>query len=646
MPDEKEVLGFELEFLADTKVLERLKKILGETFENTKNLEEAIKALKDSAKGYDLNFKNATKAGKASAKVFAEQRDKLLQVANALKEVKTQETTLNNFRKKFGLKKEGVYDGKSTAQESAKKRAGELTQKSSFYKDGELAFSRDVYSKIAKEGNKTIKTSEVWKDGETLEKVVEKTTYALEELPEDIQAVVDDLYKIKSQIKPDATGKAVETKTYRQVVDQNGKRITRNVTTVDGQVSSYSTSEKAIKEKPIEQEAKKDINKKLGKSNTSKFLSRVKNIVIYRLVRVAMSAITKGVNEGFELLSSNNSAYKDVINSLKASTTALSVTFAQLLLPIAESLSSVLEGLTTKLIDSANAIALQQAMLNGEQKYFKLSKKSIDEYAKSLSNANKSLSQLDKFATLSQGKPLLGTWEDVSSSTEKEIENAKQISHNYKAIYAVANALLKVLEWIGEVILWVSNLSDGWKTVLGVGVIAAIAGIIIGVNKLSSVISIAFSKPLLLGFIAALYLIVKILTSDLPKGIKIVSAALLGIATILAFIVALGLGGKAKVGLALGAAIAATAGLAVAGIGSLSNNSTSPDTGASQASYNNSLASGASEFSSNEPVYNEYQSGRKAQVFTSTSVVELDGNKVGKALTKTVFSYGAKGGYL
>lgn len=637
MPDEIEVLGFELDFLTDTTVLEKLKKILGETFENTKNLEEAIKALNKSAKGYELNASRSKDEEKSKA--YLKQRDNLLQLAKALDNVKTKQIALNNLNKKFGFKKEGV-DVKSTAQESAKNITGKITQKSSFYKDGDLAFSRDVYSKIAKEGNKTIKTSEVWKDGETLEKTIEKTTYSLEELPETIQAVVNDLYEIKSQTKPDITGKPVETKTYRQVVDENGKRITRNVTTVDGQVSSYSTSEKTLE---------KTIEKTLGKSkssNTSKFLSRVKNIVIYRLVRVAMSAITKGVNEGFELLSSNNSAYKDVINSLKASTTALSVTFAQLLLPIAESLSTALEGLTTRLIDSANAMALQQAMLNGEEKYFKLSQKSIDEYAKSLSNANKSLSQLDKFATLSQGKPLLGTWEDVSSATEKEKENSKQISHNYQAIYVAANAVLKVLEWIGEVILWVSNLSDGWKTVLGVGVLAAIAGIIIGVNKLSSVISITFSKPLLLGFIAALYVIAKILTSELPKGIKIVSTALLGIATTLAFITALIPGGKARIIPALAAATFATAGLAVAGIGSLSNNSTSPDTGSSQVSYDSPLASGGALASNDQDLYNNVQMSRTVTTQTSTSDVYLDGNKVGKTLTKTVFSYGAKGGYV
>jgi hypothetical protein len=623
MPEDKEVLGFELEFLADTKVLERLKKILGETFENTKNLDKAIQALKDSANGY--NLKSLTTQNEQQAKSYEKQKDNLLKLARALDNVKTKQIALNNLNKKFGLKKEGVFDGKSTAQESAKNITGKITQKSSFYKDGDLAFSRDVYSKIAKEGNKTIKTSEVWKDGETLEKTIEKTTYSLEELPEAIKAVVNDLYKIKSQTKPDATGKAVETKTYRQVVDENGKRITRNVTTVDGQVSSYSTSEKAIEEK-------------LGKSkssHTSKFLSRVKNIVIYRLVRVAMSAITKGVNEGFELLSTNNSAYKDVINSLKASTTALSVTFAQLLLPIAESLSSVLEGLTTKLIDSANAMALQQAMLNGEQKYFKLSKKSIDEYAKSLSNANKSLSQLDKFATLSQGKPLLGTWEDVSSSTEKEIENVKNYSFVLDTIKTTIQNIALVFSGIGWLIIQISKLSETWQKILGGGIYTALIGIGILISKPLAIITtiIAWSNALR-----------KIWESEIPTAFKIATTAAATLAAVLAVAAALIPGGKIKVALALGAGAATAAALANYGIGSLFV--PKEDTGASQASYDNPLASGASEYSSNEPVYNEYQSGKKAQVSTSTSDVYLDGNKVGKTLTKTVFSYGAKGGYL
>lgn len=574
MPEDKEVLGFELEFLADNNELEKIQKLLQETNGDVEKLRKAIGFLNRDWglwKGNSTRSKDPIKKEEWSKKAKA-----LKKVADELRDSNDQIKTYNEIVS---------FVPGSTKNNIAKEKVDNIN-------------IADIIDK---------KFQNVIKD-ENLKKTTTK------------------FYKNSDE--------PIERKTYQTKTKEKGKIYTRNVVT-EGEniISSNETID--------------DINKKLGKGGgASKFLSRVKNIVVYRLVRVAMSAITKGVNEGFELLSSNNSAYKDVINSLKASTTALSVTFAQLLLPIAESLSSVLEGLTTRLIDSANAMALQQAMLNGEQKYFKLSKKSIDEYAKSLSNANKSLSQLDKFATLSQGKPLLGTWEDVSSSTEKEIENAKQISHNYKAIYAVANALLKVLEWIGEVILWVSNLSDGWKTVLGVGVLAAIAGIIIGVNKLSSVISIAFSKPLLLGFIAALYVIAKILTSELPKGIKIVSAALLGIATILAFITALIPGGQARIIPALSAAIFATAGLAVAGIGSLSKNSTSPDTGASQASYDNPLASGGALASNDQDLYNNVQRSRTVTTQTSTSDVYLDGNKVGKTLTKTVFSYGAKGGYL
>lgn len=633
MPDEIEVLGFELDFLADTTVLEKLKKVLGETFENTQNLKEAIKALNKSAKAYELNASRSKDEEKSKA--YLKQRDNLLKLANALDNVKTKQIALNNLNKKFGFKKEGV-DVKSTAQESAKNITGKITQKSSFYKDGDLAFSKEVYSKIAKEGNKTIKTSEVWKDGETLEKTIEKTTYALEELPETIKAVVNDLYKIKSQTKPDITGKPVETKTYRQVVDENGKRITRNVTTVDGQVSSYSESEKAIEEK-------------LGKSkssNTSKFLSRVKNIVIYRLVRVAMSAITKGVNEGFELLSSNNSAYKDVINSLKASSTALSVTFAQLLLPIAEGLSTVLEGLTTRLIDSANAMALQQAMLNGEQKYFKLSKKSIDEYAKSLSNANKSLSQLDKFATLSQGKPLLGTWENVSSASKEEIKNAKETNNQFsklqKSLIVIADALIAIADFI----LKINNLSKDWGTTLGVGVASAIVALTVALMTFSTKFSKLKGTAIIIG--SLIYTMGKILNSDLHPAIQAISVALLGVATIAAFIAALVPGGKIKVTSALLAAGTATAGLAVVGASEAGRNwaNKNVDTGASQVSYDSPLASGGALASNDQDLYNNVKMSRTVTTQTSTSDVYLDGNKVGKTLTKTVFSYGAKGGYL
>lgn len=636
MPDEIEVLGFELDFLTDTKVLEKLKKILGETFQNTKNLEEAIKALNKSAKGY--NLKALTTQNEQLAKSYEKQKDNLLKLAKALGTKKTKQIALNNLNKKFGLNKEGVFDNKKQTEKYIPE--GKLSSTTKFYKEGKIDPSKikETYkTREVGQGQIFEKTTTVV-DNE-LSKTVEKVKKPFIKLTDDILEVIKNEDNLKkATLKALDTGEIVYRKYYKQVKEEDGKRVTHDVVMQGENVVSSNKNYSdipPIKEKPVEQEAKKDINKKIGKSNTSKFLSRVKNIVVYRLVRVAMSAITKGVNEGFELLSSNNSAYKDVINSLKASTTALSVTFAQLLLPIAESLSTALEGLTTRLIDSANAMALQQAMLNGEEKYFKLSKKSIDEYAKSLSNANKSLSQLDKFATLSQGKPLLGTWEDVSSATEKEIENTK----NYSFILDTIKTTVESIAWAFEGIIWliskISNLSETWKKILGVDITAALITIGMAVSPVLGIIT---------SIITATNALKKVWDSDIPKAFKIATSSAIALAAVLAVITALLPGGKAKAVLALGTGAATAAALADYGIGSLFV--PKEDTGSSQASYDSPLASGGALASNDQDLYNNVQMSRTVTTQTSTSDVYLDGNKVGKTLTKTVFSYGAKGGYV
>lgn len=612
MPDEKEVLTLELQVLAKYDKLEKIQNILAEAGDDAKALDKAIKkigALKNLSKGPFLKAKDPIKI------------QKWQQLVKAYKLI---EESLNNRNKQkgtitkiLGFGKEQVY---VKPQESAKPiKNGKLTKVAIYYKDDEIDSTSKTYTKVSKDKNKKIVTSETWKDGE-LKSDVKKITYSLTKLPKQFDKLLDNKNLIKQQTKTDAFGNPVEYKTYQR--KKLFSKKTQQINTVDDQIVSFT-----------EEEA--------GGGKLNNFVKRIKNIVLYRLVRVAMSAIAKGVGEGFQLLASNNSAYKNVMADLKSSTTALSITFAQMLLPIAQTLSTALQSLSTRFVEIGNAIALNQAMLNGETKYFKISQKAIDDYAKSLQNANAALTQLDKFATLSQGSPLLGSYEDVTNASDEEIKSAQKMTSIFENLKTQVDEITESFKNFGQTIKTISEFSEGLKSILKVGLVTALVLIATNITKVKALfVSFRVEIALLLVMFTVLS---EIASSKMPNALKILLAALVTLAGVLTYLVVATdtFTGAAKVAHAIGAAVAA-----VTALGGLALAKNKYDSGVSEAtSYDSGLASGNTLTSTNDAAYNAIQGNSRVQVSTTTSDVILDGHKVGKALTKNVFYYGAKAGY-
>ena len=345
-----------------------------------------------------------------------------------------------------------------------------------------------------------------------------------------------------------------------------------------------------------------------------------------------MSAITKGINEGFSLLSTSNGAFKDILVDFKTASMSLSVTFAQLLAPAAQVLSSSLKGVTADLIAMSNAMSLNEARAKGETQYFKLSQEAIDEYSKSLINANKSLTELDKFATLSENKPLLGSWETI---TDETVENSQQYSFSLETIYTTIKAISEVFKGFIDIIVWINNLSKEWKIILGVGITAALIAIGIAASPITAIITS------IIAITTALY---TVWSSDMPKAFKIATTVAMGLAAVLAVVAALMPSGLAKVTLAIDAGAATLA--ALGGVIMASENReptiTTPniDTGDSVLdnnalnNYTNGLEGGkVADLNNIQP-----------QASTSIAPIILDGHAVGKAISTTVYSFGNKNG--
>lgn len=641
MPDDKEVLGFSLEFTTKAKGLENVKKMLDGTLKDIDATTKAIKRLNQLFGAWSgLSTINKNRGNTEEANRYKEMAKNAKVVRDSLKVKLDAEKALLSTTKIPSASKEKVgekvFDSKDSAPEIgvSKDIRGELVKKvTTFGEDNE--FVEEFYKEINDTVDKITETVIKTKSDEivsTTEKYKKKSTYD--------PASFEGIGKVIST-KVDALTKDVIQTTEERIGDLVNKRIYKNGV-LDKTTTYYKPLKKEAKEKTtpttgvakiVEKlNPKAALDEKKTKTSFSRFTARVKNIVFYRVVRVAMSAITKGINEGFSLLSTSNGAFKDILVDFKTESMSLSVTFAQLLAPAAQVLSSSLKGVTADLIAMSNAMSLNEARAKGETQYFKLSQEAIDEYSKSLVNANKSLTELDKFATLSENKPLLGTWETI---TDETVENSQQYSLSLETIYATIKVVSKVFKGFIDMLVWINNLSTEWKVILGAGITAALIAIGIAASPITAIITS------IIAITTALY---TVWSSDMPKAFKIATTVAIGLAAVLAVVAALMPSGLAKVTLAVGAGAATLT--ALGGVIMASENReptiTTPtiDTGNSVLdnsalnNYTNGLEGGkVADFNDIEP-----------QASTSIAPIILDGHAVGKAIATTVYSFGNKNG--
>lgn len=634
MPSEMETIGFNLKFLTDTKALEKLKEILGEDFEKTEKLQEAIKRLNKIANVYNnLTAKNYEKTGnKEKAKEYKDLAQNLKLVASMLDNVITKETTLMALSRVSKKKGETFTPEKS----SLSRELDDTTYTVAPY----VAQTKTTLSKDGSEIEEVIEKGVVEIDGAFYNQVV-KT------IDGEIKSITQKTDRLNASYKSsDFKGVSSAEKILSTKINQATGLITQSTmervgdyivsrTYKDGILSSTKEMFKPTKPpkdtkpskepKELKEPKEKDILKNL---KLNKFIDRVKNIVVYRLVRVIMSAMAKAFKEGFELLSASSPAAKNAMVELKSATVSLQVTLAQLLLPIVQQVSSLFYSFSSNLLNSANAAALLSAQAKGQTKYFQLSQEAIDEYSKSLQNANSSLSQLDKFATLSNNKPMLGQWVEITEESTKE---AKKYQGVLTRITQVVNLIVEAISGVLQVLVWISQLTEKERKILG----SAIISILLVISMLS--LNISASWLAIGGLITGLVIL---LNSDLAPALKFILGLALAVATAFAIISALSPAGTTKVMAAL--ISASLVGATIYSVASQSGNSlnySTPDIGQNEASANYSA------YGNNLPTgFNAGYATPNYSIQSTAGNVYLDGHKVGTATAPYVKIANTKAG--
>lgn len=368
----------------------------------------------------------------------------------------------------------------------------------------------------------------------------------------------------------------------------------------------------------------KNVEKGFKGITSGKLFKRIGSIITYRIARSIMSGITNGAKQGFSLLSQDNEALSNIMSQFDEIKTTLQVSFAAVLIPIAEALATALEPIANELLDFANAMSLANAQAKGESQYYKLSSDSIKEYAKSLKQANQQLSQLDKFATLSgSNSAKLGTWESVDDLLPEDEDIAEKYKTTTDFFLNLSDTIKDVMKSIGEVFVW---FGENIKTII------TLAGLLISaVNPIAGAI---------IGFGAA--------ALGTSTEAKILGSSMLALA-----------GGFIGVGIAkafaanpfYGAAVGVAAGAMVGVITSIASSlgtSGSVNTNTSSGTDLSSLSETSSLYSTSD-LYAGIEASTSKGVSSSNMTVKgdvyIDGQKAGRVMENYVYTEGKRVGH-
>lgn len=378
------------------------------------------------------------------------------------------------------------------------------------------------------------------------------------------------------------------------------------------------------KERKAQERNRKETQKQLQKPFTSGLLKKVGGIITYRITRTIITAFTNAFKQGFSLLKDDNNIVGDLSTTFQSIGTTFSVSMTTLVIPILQSLSTVIEPIAGEFLNLANSISYA---LSDNETYFRLSKEKIDEYAKSLKNANSQLSQLDKFATLTGTKKV-----DLGDYISKTDTSDERVFEDVANIDKYSN----IINFIDNVADYVKKLTDAFSK-LGIGGVAAIGGITLGLATLVGAVNPVVTA--LIG-LTGVFLSSSTEMNVLSTALVALSGALIGV----------GIAKHFAINPINGALGGIAAGLAVAGV--VNTLSGGINTGSSslnpRSSYNVGGLSGEIGNDGSDVAMRVATQSEKSASGGSGQVqgdVYLDGEKVGKIITPNVYKNGVRSGY-
>lgn len=580
----------------------------------------AIKRMTDSAFPDENKINKATQALKVYSNLLNEVNSKITKLQSASTSIPNFETT--------GLSEQDVKNANNIGKSISIPSGAKLIQESYLTNaKGEQTWVGIFQQFVEEDGKRLVKTYK--QIGDEIRVETNKIRKGFVGHTAADNPLIGELYKTK--LNPENNDVIQWTK------ELNGNlQITRKY--INGVLVDTQKLIKAEKKPKQEPKPEPEPIPTPKKNSFDKFIARVKNIVVYRLVREVMSAVQKSITEGFNLISVNNSSVKNMLTEFKASSVSLSVSLSTMLLPIMQSLSSLLNTIGMQFIDVANEMSRQNAIAKGQATYYKINKDAVNDYAKSLTQLSGNLSQLDKFATLSgTNTPILGGNVDIAEQSGITEESQGKLKLFQKILKGIGNLISYVEENFDKVI---NTIKTFILLIVGSQIAIGISNLVKGFGSILDFIkNIKIQSLLLYGGLAMLAVA---FTSDLPIAIKALVGALGGLAIALSIIVGLKEATTKSVGaiISIGAILGAVAGLASGVANLIDSGSSATSSDLSSATNISSLMGGVASSGSYSQSVSVAGGSNSVQ-----GDVYLDGYKVGNILSQRINTNFTKAGY-
>lgn len=194
--------------------------------------------------------------------------------------------------------------------------------------------------------------------------------------------------------------------------------------------------------KGLGEEAKKVSSKSGG---LGQFASALKRVALYRFIRAIIKEISQAFQEGIKNVALFDTSANKTMSQLSTSLTNIKNSLGLMLQPFIESITPVVQQLSTAFVEIGNAISKANAQMKGLSSYTKISAKYMQDYRKSVQNA--STFSFDTFNVLSNSN-------DTSSMFETE-----QIEETNEGLNDTQNFLLSIKTLV----------ADLWKTIQTIG---------------------------------------------------------------------------------------------------------------------------------------------------------------------------------
>lgn len=195
-------------------------------------------------------------------------------------------------------------------------------------------------------------------------------------------------------------------------------------------------------------------------SHLQKFLSSIKRIAMYRAIRSAMSAITKGLKDGidnfYQYNKLANGTFSKSMDSISTSFLYLKNSIGTAAAPLINLLAPAVEYVTDKFVDLINILNLFIAKLSGADTYQKAIRYA-NKYADASNNATKANEKLKR--------SILGI-DELNVLTDNSITGGSSGSGsglNYGSMFETVKVDSSFANWIDEL---KNNIENGdWKSV-------------------------------------------------------------------------------------------------------------------------------------------------------------------------------------